>query len=422
MLNPAAPFRTALRERNLRLLLAGLAASQAGDWLYNLALVALVYDRTHSSLWIGLTTAARIVPEVVLGPIGGILADRVDRRRLMIGADAARATTMVGLAVVAATQAPIVLAPLLAALATAAGSAYPTCVVAVLPRLADDALLPAANAARIAITNVCIIAGPLFGAVLLFLGSPATAFAVNASTFLLGIATVVALPREALRRPAQADAGPPARIRSDLEAGWRALRACDDAVALVGADVIASAVYGALTVVLVLLADRLGLASAGYGYLLAGLGAGGLLASGLASRAAGAARPRGPLAAALLAIGVALTLLAVAGSLPTAVALVALVGAGSIVTEIVADTCLQRSLPADVFARAYGLVIPACIAGIVLGALLAPVAVAILGFGGTLAALGTGVVACAGLVAGPARRERKPELMPAAARGARARA
>ena len=40
MLNPAAPFRTALRERNLRLLLAGLAASQAGDWLYNLALVA----------------------------------------------------------------------------------------------------------------------------------------------------------------------------------------------------------------------------------------------------------------------------------------------------------------------------------------------------------------------------------------------
>lgn len=45
MLGPAAPFRVVLRERNIRLLLAGLAVSQAGDWLYNLALLAFVYDR-----------------------------------------------------------------------------------------------------------------------------------------------------------------------------------------------------------------------------------------------------------------------------------------------------------------------------------------------------------------------------------------
>src|SRR5690242_18536313 len=66
MLNPAAPFLTALRQRNLRVLFAGLVASQAGDWLYNLALLAFVYERTGSSAWVGITTAARIVPEVVL--------------------------------------------------------------------------------------------------------------------------------------------------------------------------------------------------------------------------------------------------------------------------------------------------------------------------------------------------------------------
>lgn len=79
LINPLAPLRIALRSRNLRLLLAGLATSQAGDWLYNLALLAFVYERTHSSLWVGLTTAARIVPEVALGSLGGVLVDRVDR-------------------------------------------------------------------------------------------------------------------------------------------------------------------------------------------------------------------------------------------------------------------------------------------------------------------------------------------------------
>ena len=45
MLNPVAPFRAALSVRNVRLLLAGLAASQAGDWLYNLALLVLTLAR-----------------------------------------------------------------------------------------------------------------------------------------------------------------------------------------------------------------------------------------------------------------------------------------------------------------------------------------------------------------------------------------
>ena len=135
MLNPARPFLISLRQRNLRLLFGGLVASQAGDWLYNLALLAFVYERTGSTAWVGITTAARIVPEVVLGPIGGVLADRYDRRVVMILSDVLRAAAMVALALLALTGAPIVLAPVLAALCTAAGAAYPQCVVAVMPRL-----------------------------------------------------------------------------------------------------------------------------------------------------------------------------------------------------------------------------------------------------------------------------------------------
>src|SRR5262249_2732166 len=157
-------------QRDLRLLFGGLVVSQAGDWLYNLALLAFVYERTGSSAWVGITTAARIVPEVALGPIGGVLADRHDRRAIMIASDLLRASAMAAPAALAPAGGPIGLAPVLAALCTAAGSAYPQCVVALLPRLTSDDELPAANAARISITHLCVIGGPLLGAVLLVLG------------------------------------------------------------------------------------------------------------------------------------------------------------------------------------------------------------------------------------------------------------
>src|SRR4051812_7028617 len=258
MLNPARPFLMALRQRDLRRLFAGLVVSQAGDWLYNLALLAFVYERTGSTVWVGITTAARILPEVVLGPIGGVLADRHDRRLVMIVADVLRSAAMAALAVVALAGGPVVLAPVLAALCTAAGAAYPQCVVAVMPRLVDEADLPAANAARVSITSLCIIAGPLIGAVLLLLGSAAITFAVNGASFLVGAVVVAALPREATRRPAGAEHEAHASLRADLVTGWRALREHPDALPLVGADFVSSTIYGTTAVLFVLLGERLG--------------------------------------------------------------------------------------------------------------------------------------------------------------------
>ncbi len=385
MLNPAAPFRVALRVRDLRLLLSGLAASQAGDWLYNLALLALVYDRTGSSAWVGIATGARVLPMVVLGPLAGALADRLDRRRLLIGSDLVRAACMAALAAVAVTGAPIVLAPILAALSTAAGAAYPSTVVAIVPRLVVDEQLPAANAARVGITHICVVAGPVIGAVLLLLGSAAVAFAVNGVTFLIGAAVVAALPREALRR---SGAAPTGTVLSDVAAGWHGLRSHRDTLPVVGAEVLASALYGALTVLFVLVADRLDLGPGGYGYLLSASAVGGVLAAGAADRAAATRQPRIALGAAVVLLAVPLPFLGVAGWLPGVLALAAFFGAGSIVTDVVADTNLQRSLDPAVFGRAYGIVLSASIGGIAAGALLAPVAVWLVGVEGTLIGLG----------------------------------
>ena len=117
---PAGTIRAALRYPAFRRLLTGLAISQVGDWLYNLALVALVYQRTHSALWAGVTTAARVVPAVALGPLGGVVADRFDRRLVMIASDLIRVGLMLVLALVAAAHLPVLLAPVIAAAATAA--------------------------------------------------------------------------------------------------------------------------------------------------------------------------------------------------------------------------------------------------------------------------------------------------------------
>src|SRR5579884_77166 len=124
--------------RPFQLLITSLAVSSCGDWLYNVALLAFVYERTGSATWVSLTTAARVFPIVALGPLGGVLADRYDRRRLMIGADVVRAGLMGMLGIAAAAGLPILLAPVLAAAATAAGAVYPPCVAACTARFVPD--------------------------------------------------------------------------------------------------------------------------------------------------------------------------------------------------------------------------------------------------------------------------------------------
>ena len=391
---PSGTIRAALRYPGFRWLLSGLAVSQIGDWLYNLALVVLVYDRTHSPMWAGITTAARIVPMVVLGPLGGIAADRFDRRRLMIGCDIARTGLMVVLALVAWAQLPVALAPLIAAAATAAAAPYIPCSSAVTPRLVSDADLPGANAARTSVVALGIVAGPALGGVLLFLGSPALAFGFNGLTFGFSALSVLAVrPRTAFR--CAHSAGQPTGLRRDLARGIAALRSNPEAMRLVGADITHSILYGTQTVLLLQVSRQIGLGSEGYSYMFAAIGAGGLAGTALASRAARSSRPRHVLAAALVAVGLPMPLLAVI-HWPTAVIfLAAVTGVGGLLVEILAETGLQRALDEEVFGRAYGLAIPASYGGIAAGSLLAPVLITAFGTSGALVATGAAALAYA---------------------------
>jgi MFS family permease len=400
----------ARRYPRFRRLLASLAVSQAGDWLYNLALLSFVYERTHSSAWLGLTTAARVLPIVVCGPLGGVVADRYDRRRIMLASDAIRLVLMLALAVVAAAGLPVILAPIIAALATAASSAYIPSVAATTPMLVDDADLPAANAARSMVQQVCIVAGPGVGALLLLLGPPSLAFAINGVTFALSALAVASIPAGPIFAPGGKPEQAPSVLR-ELRAGARALLAQPVAMRLVGADVVCSAVYGAETVLLLLLSRELGLGDHGYGYLLASFGLGGVLGAAVAGRAAATERTTAVLVGALAVLAACTALLADPFGIGGALALGIVSGAGCIVVEVLAETGLQRTLAPDVFARAYGFAFPAAIAGIVAGSLMAAPLVALFGIHGAFVALGglTGVYALTLL------RRPEPALAPAPA-------
>jgi MFS family permease len=275
----------ALRSGEFRRLLAALAISQLGDWLYNVALLAVIFERTHSATWLALTTAARVLPVVVLSPFGGVLADRCDRRRLMIGCDLGRALLMGALAAVTVGGLPTVLLPVLAALATAGSAPYAPSTSATLPRLLPPADLAGGNALRSAVGAASLVLGAAAGAVLLLVAAPSTAFLVNAATFVLSAVLVAGIRRRSVFTPPAVPPEGRPRLLSDLSTGWQALRASSSALHLVGADLTCSLVYGAQTVLLVLLAQSLGAGGGGYGWLVATTGAGGLAGTVIGARA-----------------------------------------------------------------------------------------------------------------------------------------
>src|ERR1035438_4118681 len=109
-------YRSSLAVRDLRLLFGGLLVPASACRVYNVALLAFVYERTHSLGWVGASGLVRFVPALVLSTYGGVIAERTERVRLMIGADLLCALWQAGFAIVAATGAPVVLGLVMVAL------------------------------------------------------------------------------------------------------------------------------------------------------------------------------------------------------------------------------------------------------------------------------------------------------------------
>jgi MFS family permease len=355
--------------RDARLLIGASAASQLGDWLYNAALLAYVYIATDSAAWVGAATIFRLLPYALLGPLGGVVADRYDRRTVLLVGDLLRIALMAGLAVAVAAQSPIVVVIALTALSSVAGAAERPAAMALLPRLVGEGRLGPANALLHTVQELGVVVGPAIGAVILTVAATWVAFAVNAGTFVVSALLVWRLRP----RPVAAGGAADEAAAAQLKQGFSAVRRTRYVVPIFVIVAMVELTYGAQTVQLVLYAEQsLGLGAEGYGYLLAAAGLGGLLSVLVNARLSTSS------AVSRIVIGTAAifiaTQLVYAGSQAVVVALVVTVvgGIGLVACEVVAETTLARVVPGDLLGRVMGLYDSMGVAAMVLGAILAP--------------------------------------------------
>lgn len=179
-LRTTAAAQTALfRYAGVRRLFWATLISNTGTWLATVALAVDVYDRTHSSIWVGALLVSETLPIALLGFLLGPLLDRLPRRSLMIGSDLFRAAVFGAL--IAAPNAWAIIG--LATLAGVATGLFTPAVYAGLPNLVGEEDLAGANGLFQTAVSVTMIAGPLGGGVIVTAQGPHPAYIVNAVSF-----------------------------------------------------------------------------------------------------------------------------------------------------------------------------------------------------------------------------------------------
>ena len=381
---------SSLRHRDFAHLMGAFATSSIGSWAYSVALAVWLLEETGSPGWLAAATAARFVPALLLSAYAGVLADRFERVGLMRLLDVALCVLMLLLAAEMATGASPWLVIATVAVAATTGTAYEPAAAALTPQLVPEQALGSANALRNTIDNVCVVAGPALGALALVAGPPWVATVFNAATF--AVSALLLSRISARSTPVDVTEGGEVGPLQQALVGVRTIAGDPGTATLVAFCLVATFVFGTDTVLFVVLSqDVLGTGAEGYGYLLAGLGVGGVAAATLVTRL-----ERLPRLGTVILAGMACY------TLPTLVFLVVdepvvaflaqcLRGAGTLVVDVLAITALQRSVPADRLARVFGAFDALCFLAILLGSLAVPLLLGWWGLDAVLVAVGLGV-------------------------------
>lgn len=197
-----------LAVRSFRLLAGGQFASTIGDYCYAVALPWLVLSNHGSTILLGTLLACYGVPRTVLIPVGGILADKVGPRTLMLLADILRCALVGVLTFLAArhTASLVTLGPTAAVIGGCEGLFLPASFT-IMPSLLDDTQLTAGNALNQTAIQAGSLIGPAIGGALVAItGASTAAFGIDAVSFALSALSLVLIPRRPAPRPVAADA------------------------------------------------------------------------------------------------------------------------------------------------------------------------------------------------------------------------
>lgn len=387
----------------VRRLIAMELVSGIGDGVFWVGLTAVLLERDVGAEGFALAVLARLGPRALMSSPAGILADRVDRRALLVGLDLGRAAVMLALAVSATAKASSAVLLALVLVAYTLASPYRPAVAAALPLVAGEERLSAANALIGTTRQVMTFVGPVFGAVILTWSTPAAAFAFNAVSFAVSGYLLLGVPALSIAAAGRSHE-PASRWTRELRDGLR------DATATAGLVVVTLLVFamyaarGSELVLYVLYsADRLGWDARGVGVLSASIGLGALWVLPFASRVAEGSHLPAAMLVAVATTAVPLVGLAVVESGVIACMVLVVLGAGVVLFEVLSVVLVQRLVHLDRLGTVFGFVATASNAGKLIGALSAPPLVAAVGLRSTLVLTG-GAVGIAGLAAMPGLR------------------
>jgi MFS family permease len=335
--------------RRLQLAFFGFNVAEWATWI---AILVYAYQRGGATA-AGVVSVVQLVPAAIAAPLASSYGDRYPRQRFLLTAYITQTGALAATAVALLAGAPVPVAYTFAAVASASLTLTRPAQGAFLPSLArtpED--LTAANGAAGTIESVSVLVGPALAGALLAVGEPGAVFAVMAGTVGIGAVLVAGIRT---RPPARAGAPAGAQVLRHAFGGLVALAADPRPRLVVLLSSAEFVVIGALDVLYVVMAiPMLGLGQSGAGYLNAAVGLGGIAGGVATLTLMGRSRLSGPLAAGVALAGIPVALIGLVPRVGTAVAFLALVGAGHVVADVAARTLLQRIVPDEVLARVFG--------------------------------------------------------------------
>ena len=327
---------SSLRQRNYRLFFFGQLVSVAGTWMQTVAQSFVVLDLTHSGTQLGLTTAVRFLPMFLFGPLGGVFADRMDKRRVLYLTQTLAGLLAAAFAVLVGTGSIRPWTVYLLALALGFVNVFDNPArQAFISEMVTAEDLPNAVTLNSVAMNMARVFGAALGGVIAAALGLALCFGINALSFGAVLISLAAMRGSELFPAARLP-----RRKRQVREGLRYVRSTPELLI----PLVMIAVIGTLAwefqVSLPLMANKVfGGGAAAYGVMASVMGVGAVV-GGLIS----AARPRPRARALCLAAigwGIAILAAAAAPSLPLELAALVFVGYGSITFNSLAKTTLQ---------------------------------------------------------------------------------
>jgi MFS family permease len=386
----------ALAVPNYRRYISGQAISLTGTWMQMTAQSWLVYHLTHSATILGVVVALQTLPVLLLGPYGGVIADRVDKRHLMVILQSVMGLQALALGLLAITGSLKVWEiGLLAAILGLNNAFENPARQSFMMELVGPEHLRNAVSLNSVLVNVARAIGPAVAGVLIATVGTGVCFLVNAGSFVAVVISLTTMDRVALSPTA-----PTPRARGQLREGLAYVGSTPSLMV----PLVMMGVAGCLTyefqVSLPVMASRgLHVGAAGYGFMTSAMGVGAVF-GGLYVAGRGKIGLR-PLVIAAGGFAVALAFATAAPALAFELIALALVGAGSIAFMSTGNSTLQLTAEPEMRGRVMSLWFVAFQGSTPIGA---PIVGATMGALGARAGLGlgaivAGLVACGGLLA-----------------------